>query len=244
LDVLVRPDHLADFLDAALAHLTGPDAPAWAHLQLDNLLETSASLPAWQAAAQKYGLAFDQERLQPSPYIPLPADFDTYLERLDGRYRRELVRKMRNALRYFIPVQVVRTEDLAALHDDMEDFFEMMREDGQKNRFLTEAMAAQMHAITRAAAENGWLDLRFLLVGREKAAAYLNFIYDNKIWVYNSALREKFNAISPGISLIALLIQEAIEDGRTEFDLLRGDEEYKYQLGGQDRWVVKVEISR
>jgi CelD/BcsL family acetyltransferase involved in cellulose biosynthesis len=155
-----------------------------------------------------------------------------------------MVRKMRNALGYFIPVHVARITSPEGLHDEMEDFFTMMRENADKNRFLTDPMAAQMHAVAQAAAENGWLDLRFLVVGREKAAAYLNFIYDNKVWVYNSALGEKFAAISPGISLVGLLIQEAIEEGRTEFDLLRGDEEYKYQLGGQDRWVVKAVISR
>jgi CelD/BcsL family acetyltransferase involved in cellulose biosynthesis len=41
-----------------------------------------------------------------------------------------------------------------------------------------------------------------------------------------------------------LLIQQAIEDGMSAFDLMRGDEEYKYHLGGQDRWVVKATITR
>ena len=43
---------------------------------------------------------------------------------------------------------------------------------------------------------------------------------------------------------MGLLIQEAIEEGKTEFDFMRGNEEYKYQLGGQDRWVLKATISR
>ncbi len=243
LDVLVSPDHLTEFVDAALAYLTGPDAPTWENLQLDNVLEDSPSLAGWQAAAEKHGLTFTQERLQPSPCISLPGNFDDYLNELDSRYRREMVRKIRNALGYFIPVHVARVSTAENLHDEMEDFFTIMRENAEKNRFLTEAMAAQMHAVTEAAAANGWLDLRFLVVGREKAAAYLNFIYDNKVWVYNSALGEKFTALSPGISLIGMLIQEAIEEGRTEFDMLRGDEEYKYQLGGQDRWVVRAVLS-
>ena len=101
-----------------------------------------------------------------------------------------------------------------------------------------------MQAVARAAFDHGWLDLRFLMVGREKAAGYFNFVYNNRIWVYNSARADKFDSLSPGIVLIGLLIEDAIDRGYSEFDLMRGDEDYKYQLGGQDRWVVKAVISR
>ena len=104
-------------------------------------------------------------------------------------------------------------------------------------------MIEQIKAIAQAASDHGWLDLRFLIVGREKAAGYLNFAYDNRVWVYNSCMASKFANLSPGISLIGLLIQEAIEKKTTAFDLMRGDEEYKYHLGGVDRWVVKAVIS-
>jgi len=244
LDVLAPQAQLENFLDAALAHLSGPDAPAWETIELFNLLEESPSLPSLEAAASKHGLTFSQERLQPAPSITLPQDFDTYLKGLDGRYRREMVRKMRNALRYFIPVSITRVDDQDTLAEEMEDFFTMMREESDKDAFLTEAMAAQMQAIAQAGLENGWLDLRFMLVGREKAAGYLNFVYNDRVWVYNSARAEKFGSLSPGISLMGLLVEEAIEAGYQDFDLMRGDEDYKYQLGGVDRWVVKAEIKR
>jgi CelD/BcsL family acetyltransferase involved in cellulose biosynthesis len=244
LDLLATPEDLEDFTDAALSHLTGEAAPSWEVIEFYNLLEDSPSLAALEKAAQKHGLAFSQERLQPSPYIPMPESFDAYLENLDGRYRREMVRKMRNALRYFIPVEVVGVEEEDDLSAEMEDFFTMMREEPEKDRFLTDVMVDQMQAVAQAAAEHDWLDLRFLIVGREKAAGYLNFIYDNKVWVYNSALAKKFGSLSPGVALIGMLIEEAIEKGYTEFDLLRGDEDYKYHLGGQDRWVVKAVVSK
>jgi CelD/BcsL family acetyltransferase involved in cellulose biosynthesis len=244
LDVLCPPNLLDEFLAAALAHLTGPEAPAWEDLELYNLPESSPTMAALSAAAEARGLNFAQERLQPAPFIPLPESFNAYMESLDGRYRREMLRKMRNALRYFIPVEVVRFgpgDDLAA---EMEDFFAMMREESEKDAFLTEPMAAQMQAVAAAAARLGWLDLRFMLVGKEKAAGYFNFIYNNRVWVYNSARAEKFDSLSPGIALMGLLIEEAVEAGFEAFDLMRGDEEYKYQLGGQDRWVVKAVVSR
>jgi len=244
LDVLVIAEHLAAFVSAVFEHLTGPDAPEWDTLELFNLLEDSPSLEGMAAAVEQYRLALVQEKLQPAPFISLPADYDAYLEMLDGRYRRELVRKIRNAQRYFIPVQVERVEQLDELAPAMEDFFAMMRQEPEKTRFLTAPMQAQMQALVRSAAEQGWLDLRFLLVGRERAAGYLNFIYANRVWVYNSSRADKFSSLSPGIALIGLLIQEAVEGGYQAFDLMRGDEDYKYQLGGQDRWVVKATLTR
>ena len=244
LDLLSLPEVLDEFLDGVLAHLTTPDAPKWDAMTLFNLLEDSPSLPALARAAQKHGLSFSQERLQPSPSIALPDNFDAYLESLDGRYRREMVRKMRNALRYFIPVTISKVGPEDDLSAAMEDFFAMMREEPDKQAFLSAEMAAQMEAVARAAFENGWLDLRFMVVGREKAAGYFNFIYNNQVWVYNSSRAEKFSSISPGIALMGMLIEEAIEAGYSDFDLMRGDEGYKYQLGGVDRWVVKAVLNR
>jgi CelD/BcsL family acetyltransferase involved in cellulose biosynthesis len=244
LDLLALPEHLDAFLDAALAHLTGPDAPDWEIMELFNLLEESPSLLALKRASENHGLVFAQEQLQPAPNITLPDSFDTYMEGLDGRYRREMIRKMRNALRYFIPVTVSKVGPEDDLSAEMEGFFAMMREESEKDAFLSEAMVAQMQAIAQVGFENGWLDLRFMNVGREKAAGYFNFIYNNRVWVYNSSKAEKFASLSPGISLIGLLIEEAIEAGYSDFDLMRGDEGYKYQLGGVDRWVVKAVVSR
>jgi CelD/BcsL family acetyltransferase involved in cellulose biosynthesis len=244
LDLLALPEVLDEFLDRVLAHLTGPDAPEWESMALFNLLEDSPSLPALARVAEKHSLNFSQERLQPSPSIALPDNFEAYLESLDGRYRREMVRKMRNALRYFIPVTINKVGAEDDLSAEMEDFFAMMREEPDKQAFLSDQMSAQMQAIARAGFDNGWLDLRFMIVGREKAAGYLNFIYNNRVWVYNSSKAGKFASLSPGISLVGLLIEEAIEAGFQDFDLMRGDEDYKYQLGGVDRWVVKVVLKR
>jgi CelD/BcsL family acetyltransferase involved in cellulose biosynthesis len=244
LDILVREADLEPFLDALLAHLTGPDAPHWDSLDWANLLETTPTLPALQTVAAKYGLTFYQERIQPAPVIALPGDFDTYLESLDSRYRRELVRKMRNVLGYFIPVEWYDVADGTTLDSEVDDFIAMMREEEDKDVFLTAEMVAQLHAIARAAFQAGYLKLSFLKVGNEKAAGYFNFDYDDRIWVYNSCIARKHGRLSPGIALMGFIIQDAVEKGCLELDLMRGDEEYKYQLGGQDRYVVRAAIKR
>jgi CelD/BcsL family acetyltransferase involved in cellulose biosynthesis len=244
LDIIVREADLEPFLDAVFAHITSPDAPEWASLEWFNILETSSTLSGLEKLASKYDLLFHQERIQPAPTITLPTDFDEYLASLEKRYRHELRRKMRNAMGYFVPVDWYEVEDEGSLEDEINDFIRMMREEEEKNTFLTEEMVAQIHAIAQAAFRAGWLKLTFLKVGKEKAAGYFNFDYDGRIWVYNSCLARKFGQLSPGIVLMGLLLQDSIDKGRKEFDLMRGDEEYKYHLGGQDRFVVHTTVKR
>jgi CelD/BcsL family acetyltransferase involved in cellulose biosynthesis len=46
------------------------------------------------------------------------------------------------------------------------------------------------------------------------------------------------------LDLIAVhgLIEDAIGRGCTEFDFLRGDEEYKYRLGAKDTWIYHLTL--
>ena len=78
----------------------------------------------------------------------------------------------------------------------------------------------------------------------QKAAGYLNFDYQDRIWVYNSGMDRQFMDISPGWVLLGHLLQWANENKRTEFDFMRGGEEYKYRFGGVDKLVVRAKIVR
>jgi CelD/BcsL family acetyltransferase involved in cellulose biosynthesis len=46
--------------------------------------------------------------------------------------------------------------------------------------------------------------------------------------------------LSPGWVLLAHVIQWCTEHGRSEFDFMRGDEEYKYRFGGINRFVMRA----
>ena len=112
-------------------------------------------------------------------------------------------------------------------------------QDEEKKAFLTPAMRVQMHKAIQCAFEAGCLNLAFLEINGEKAAAYLSFDYLNRLWVYNSGLNRKFNEFSPGWVLLGYLLRWANEKKYEEFDFMRGDEEYKYRFGAVDRFVMR-----
>jgi CelD/BcsL family acetyltransferase involved in cellulose biosynthesis len=88
------------------------------------------------------------------------------------------------------------------------------------------------------------LELAFLELGGRKAAAFFNFTFGNRVWVYNSGMDPQYAQYSPGWVLLAMLIRRAIEKGCQAFDFMRGDEPYKFQWGGIGETIVRLVIRR
>jgi CelD/BcsL family acetyltransferase involved in cellulose biosynthesis len=244
LDLIVRPEDHASFTEALLKFLRAQGSPSWERIELYNLLNSSLTLKILGDIANKTGLSFQSETLQPSPYIEIPTDFDTYVDSLNSKQAHELRRKLRRAARNpnFISLEAV--QDSAALSAALEDFFSLMCQEADKATFLKPAMRAQMEAIARAAFAGGWLQLVFLKSGKTRIAGYLNFDYDNCIWAYNAGFDNAYAHLSPGWVILAEMMRWGIEHGRRIFDFMRGNEGYKYRFGGKDRFVQKVIISK
>ena len=245
LDLIVMPQDLPAFVEGLLELLAGPQAPAWQVLDLYNLLDTSPTLAALTSAAEGRGWRTAEEHLQHCPYIPLPGDFEAYLAgQVDKKQRHEIRRKMRRAEDSEQNVRWYIVEQPTDLEAEIEAFLALMAQDPEKALFLTPAMRQQMHLSLRQAQRFGYLQLAFLEVDGKKAAAYLNFDYNNTIWVYNSGLDFSYRELSPGWVLLGYLLQWANQNGRAAFDFMRGDEEYKYRFGAIDRRVVRVQVTR
>jgi CelD/BcsL family acetyltransferase involved in cellulose biosynthesis len=96
----------------------------------------------------------------------------------------------------------------------------------------------------RAAHAQGYLWLAFLEVDGVKVDASLNFDYKNKLWGYNSGVSRAHMELSPGWVLLGHVIQWCCENGRYEFDFMRGDEDYKYRFGGVNRFVMRARVAK
>ncbi len=244
LDLIVLPEFHPAFIAGLLDWLDKHYLSAWSLLDWYNLPQDSPTLKLLQAESVKRGWAYSQEIYQPTPAIPLPGDFETYLAGIDKKQRHEIRRKMRRAEESGRDVRWYIVSDESQLDAEMDGFLALMAQDANKANFLTQAMRSQMKASVHAAFRAGYLQLAFLTVEGEKACGYLNFDYDNKIWVYNSGLDRKFMDLSVGWVLLAYLLEWANQHKRSEFDFLRGDEDYKYKFGGQDRHVMRVRVTR
>ena len=105
-------------------------------------------------------------------------------------------------------------------------------------------MREQMRSIMRWAFNEKILQLSFMTIAGNKAAAYLCFDFQERVWVYNSGFDPQYREFSPGWVMLGYLIQHAIESGKKSFDFMRGDEDYKYRFGAAESHVLKIEISK
>ena len=135
-------------------------------------------------------------------------------------------------------------DSTADIESETNAFFDLMVQDPNKEQFLHPEMREQMTVTIRNAFERGYLWLAFLEVDGVKTAASLNFDYKNKLWGYNSGVGREHMELSPGWVLLAHVIQWCCENGRYEFDFMRGDEEYKYRFGGVNKYVMRVKLTK
>ncbi len=246
LDLIVRPADLDEFLAELLPFLAGPQLGDWQALDLYNLVDSSPTLSALGRAADRMGWGCRSEKLQHSPYIPLKGNWEVYLAGIDKKQRHEIRRKMRRVEESGAEVRWTTTRDPAVLDADIQAFIGLMRQDPEKNAFFarSDSMLDTMIETSRCAFERDCLLLAFLEINGKKAAGYLCFDYLNRVWVYNSGIDRGFKEYSPGWVLLGHLLKWANEQKRSDFDFMRGDEDYKYRFGAIDRFVLRAAITR
>jgi CelD/BcsL family acetyltransferase involved in cellulose biosynthesis len=243
LDLIVREADLSRFLSGLIDYLTSGEAGNWSALDWYNLPDTSPTLAALKIESERLGWSCHEEIYRPTPRIALNGSFEEYLSRIDKKQRHEIRRKMRRADESG-RVKFVVVDQNADIEPELETFFHLMVQDPGKANFLHDVMRDQMSQSIRAAHQYGYLWLGFLEVDGVKAAASLNFDYKNKLWGYNSGVSREHMEFSPGWVLLGHTIQWCCENGRHEFDFMRGDEEYKYRFGGVNKYVMRAKVVR
>jgi CelD/BcsL family acetyltransferase involved in cellulose biosynthesis len=243
LDLIVRAEDHARFLSGLLDFLASSKADSWSSLDWYNLPDSSPTLAVLKVESEKRGWTHHEEIYRPTPRIPLNGSFDDYLSRIDKKQRHEIRRKMRRAAESG-RVRFHLLDSSADIDSEINDFFNLMVQDPNKAQFLHPVMREQMTITIRNAFERGYLWLAFLEIDGVKAAASLNFDYKNKLWGYNSGVGREHMELSPGWVLLGHVIQWCCENGRSEFDFMRGDEEYKYRFGGVNSYVMRVKITK
>jgi len=245
LDFIIAQGREKEVYAALVDYIVGPSAPDWDVLDLCNIHQDSHTLTELFAQAEARGWFAHVFRDDVCPIVSLPGTWDDYLQMLDKKQRHEIRRKLRRAAAY----DGLRWYVVGAEHDleaEIEGFLSLMAASApDKADFLTPEMREFFRQLMRVTFGAGWLQLMFLEARGQKAAAYLNFVYDNHVLVYNSGFDWKaFPKLGAGIVLTAFSIRHAIEQGRDIFDFMQGDERYKYQFGGQDVAVQRLVVRK
>lgn len=243
MDVVVTPGFEAAFYAPIFERLAADGATT---IDLRGLRASSSTIAAAVAAADALGFESRQEPEALSPCVGLPATWDEYLGGLSKKDRHELRRKMRRLSDVGGAVElraVTAPDESATLLDTL---FRLMRVSSQrKEEFLQRpGMEAFFRAMVPAMAREGMLRLYVLTFESVPVASVLNFDLGGTLYMYNSGYDPEYSHFAVGLMSKALLLKDAIENGRTCVDFLRGDEAYKYDLGGKDQQVYRVVLKK
>jgi CelD/BcsL family acetyltransferase involved in cellulose biosynthesis len=234
-DIVVPRGREAEGWAAILAYWAAQ--PGWDALDLHALSpEADAHVGA---AAEQLGWQIWHGVEETCPILDLPATWDEYLAGLGKKDRHELRRKLRRLDERPEPAAWAIYTPGPGWDAVFDQFLALHRLSGTaKAHFMT----AQMESFFRrllAADPCGW-EIALLTLDGQPAAAYLAARSNGRILLYNSGYDPRFSEWSAGLALLAYHIQAAIATGVAQFDFLRGDERYKYDLGARDHFQYRV----
>jgi CelD/BcsL family acetyltransferase involved in cellulose biosynthesis len=237
---VVAPAGQERYVATAVADWIAAERPR--RIRLKFVPEDAPTLEAIASVLGARGYQVERSRLITSPRLGLPHEFEAYVQSLGKKERHELRRKIRrleNATHGTFR-WATESERGAAL----DRFFALHRlSRGEKADFMTPNVERFFRDIADTLAPLGRLRLGVLRAHDQDAAVLFAFAYRGTLALYNAAYDPALASLSIGIVSHAWAIREANAERFDTYDLLRGDEPYKYDLGGKDRWLGKLEAS-
>ena len=232
----------ASFYPSLLRYLDGEE---WGTIELSSLSQDSPTLTYLPGLARERGYSVEIEEEDVVPGLDLPDNWDLFLQLLSKKDRHELRRKMRRLDSLGEEFSWYKRSEPAEVEKDLDDFFSLMRFSKEdKNRFLTGPREQFFRNIAREMAGLGIFKLFFLEIKGHRVASAMCFDYGTSRLLYNSGFDPNYGYYSVGLLLKALCMKDAIEEGMTYFDFLRGPEPYKYDLGGRNKTLYKMVVRR
>lgn len=239
-DVVAAPGDAADVAAAAARWVASERPP---RVRLEYVPEERPTLEAFATALVAAGYRVAASRQTVSPVLALPDSYETYVQSLGKKERHELRRKVRRL--ETAGRATFRFASGGERSAVLDRFFALHRlSRGEKADFMTPAVERFFRDVADALGPLDRLRLGVLGIDGTDAAVLFGFALGRVIALYNAAYDPGLASLSVGIVSHACAIREAIASGYTTYDLLRGDEPYKYDLGASDRWLARLDAAQ
>jgi CelD/BcsL family acetyltransferase involved in cellulose biosynthesis len=205
---------------------------------------------ALRDAFRSAGWVADLTTTGESPFVPLPATWETYLEKLPSRRRHKVRRAEADLLAWSgqpLRLRVVQSEaDLSEGRAILERLHEgRWRTAGQRGVFGSQRFTAFHDIVLPVLLANGALEMAWLEARGEPVAAQYNIVWGTKVYFYQGGRRTDIpRHLRPGFALHAIAIRRAIELGRSEYDFLGGPSAYKLDLALATRSLTTLHARR
>jgi len=232
-DILVdeRVDRVAVtamLLDGVLTRGTAVD--------LGDIPQDSPTGDALSAYARRRGLTALRLAGYACPFVDLASQLPRGARRLDAKHRRTLTKRIGAAgARIDVVCEPAAIE--RALPAVLDLHAARMAQKRRRTPFASGRGRTLLAALCADFAASGDAEVAAIMVDRGAAAYAVSFVSRGRYYYYLTAYDTAYESLSPGSYLLAHLIDRAQAAGCREFDLMKGDEPYKW------RWSTGVQIS-
>ena len=179
--------------------------------------------------------------LEVAPYVTLPSTADEYLASRGGRTRSTITRSTKRLDKAGVEFRVVDQSSEASTVDAALDALRELHDGrwGTASGFL--AAWGPFSAAMRAGVGSGEVRFHELVDASGRIIAIeVDFVVGGRMSFYQAGRLTDHDLRGSGSVLRQRVIGAAIESGCTEFDLLRGGEDYKAEWADQRRGLVRV----
>jgi CelD/BcsL family acetyltransferase involved in cellulose biosynthesis len=244
-DAVFAPGKEGEAFEALLQAVRG-HRRRWDIADFRSLTEESALLAGIQASPIRRGFSSVVVPHQRYAYVQLPPTWEAYEEHLGKKLAWQLRYEERRRLREFKDV-VLRQADAATLDSDMQALFDLHTErwqgKGHAGFFSTEADRERFRTLARALLGKGRLRLYTLWLDGKPAGAMFCLSDGRRIYYYASGFAAEHAKHGPVKALIAQAIKDGIASGMSEFDFMKGEEDYKARWATHERQLYRLVIA-
>lgn len=240
-EMLALPECADACRDAFFAHIR-KESRRWDLLDLADVREESP----FATGRAVSGLHIEVHHHRLCPHIPLAENWEKFSVQLGKNLRANVGRRRRQLARDFaLEFDTATAENLPQA---MEELFALHNTRWRK-RALRGALEGETkqrfhHELAQKLLRRGQLRLHRLRLDGKTRAAFYCFQSSGRVYYYLSGFDEAIGKYSPGMVLMAQAVTDAMQSGAREFDLLRGDETYKYEWKARNRQTLRLIIGQ
>ncbi len=250
--VLTTPEHESAVVEALAYWLVeaasqqAHDNDLWDLLELDGILESDVLLGNLVGILDEAGSGVHRRPGQSCWKLSLPQAWDDLPPQLSKPHRRHMRRLQRDSMETGRAVfRIARSpEEVSRILEIFIDLHQQRRQSlGEPGCFASDRFAAFIRDVTHTLQAIGKLELAWIELDRRPVAVDYSLITTDTTYVYQGGLDPAVQEQSPGHLLTMAFIQHSIQQGRSAFDLLRGDERYKSDWRAKPQPTVRWRVS-
>ena len=179
-----------------------------------------------------------------SPFLVLPNSWEEYLSSLRKKHRHELRRKIRR-LEETVEFTSGDIYDSDEIYNNLDEFIYLHKiSSKEKENFMNENREKFFKELILNLSKENKIIYSYLKVENKTVSSSISFYLNDTRYLYNSGFDPKYNYLSVGLLNHAFAIQRSISKRFKIFDFMRGNERYKYELGGIDKSIYSITISK